>query len=255
MSIISAVYSLLGPLSLLGTVFWIWMLYDCLKDRTRNSFTWIWLILFLNVVGAGLYFFIVWLPNHPNAMSKVPGLTSGKLRDALWQAEAEARNIGKAHQYAKLGDIYHQMQNLSAAEQAYSTALEKEPDNVRVLWGAACVALDQKNLEVARRYLAKILAIEPEFSYGDASLAYGQVLYAVEDFEAALPHLQVHVKSWSHPEAYLMLAQIYQQRGEVAQARDILETMIIKIKSSTQFQYRKNKPFIRQGERLLSQLS
>ncbi len=212
-------------------------------------------MLFLNVIGAGLYFFIVWLPNHPNAMARVPGMTSGRFRDALWQAEAEARNIGKAHQYAKLGDIHHQMRNLAAAEQAYSTALEKEPDNVRVLWGAACVALDQKNLEVARGYLEQVLSMEPEFSYGDASLAYGQVLYALTDFDAALSHLQTHVKSWSHPEAYLMLAKIYQQREEVAQARDILETMIIKIKSSTQFQYRKNKPFIRQGERLLAQLS
>ncbi|MEL6936870.1 MAG: tetratricopeptide repeat protein [Cyanobacteria bacterium J06607_17] len=255
MSIIYAIYNFLGPLSLLGTAFWIWMLYDCLKSRSRNSSIWIWIILFLNIVGAGLYFFIVWLPSHPNALAKVPGITGGKLRDALWQAEAEARNIGKAHQYAKLGDIHHQMRNLSAAEQAYNTALEKEPDNIRVRWGAACVALDQKSLEIACRHLEKILAVEPEFSYGDASLAYGQVLHRLNDFKAALPHLQTHVKSWSHPEAYLMLAQIYRERGDVTKARDILETMIIKIKSSTQFQYRKNKPFIRQGERLLSQLS
>lgn len=212
-------------------------------------------MLFLNVIGAGLYFFIVWLPNHPNAMANMPWIMRGKLRDALWQAEAEAKNIGKSHQYAKLGDIHYQMRNLEAAAQAYSTAIEKEPDNVRALWGAACVGIDQSNLETAHQHLKALLAIQPEFSYGDASLAYGQVLHQMEDFEAALPHLENHVKSWSHPEVYLMLAQIYQQQGNVAQAREALETMIIKIKSSTQFQYRKNKRFIHQGERLLSQLS
>ncbi|MBE7385393.1 MAG: tetratricopeptide repeat protein [Leptolyngbya sp. SIO1E4] len=248
-------YSVLGPLSLLGTAFWIWMLYDCLKNGTRSGYTWIWIMLFLNVIGAGLYFFIVWLPNHPNALSNMPWVSRGRLRNALWQAEAEARNIGKAHQYMKLGDIHYQMRNLEAAEQAYSTALEREPDNVKALWGAACVAIDQQALDAARQHLKTLLSIQPEFSYGDASLAYGQVLYQMENFEAAQAHLQQHIKSWSHPPIYLMLAQIYQQQGDFAQARETLETMIIKIKSSTQFQYRKNQRFIRQGERLLAQLS
>ena len=212
-------------------------------------------MLFLNVIGAGLYFFIVWLPNHPNALANMPWVTQGRLRDALWQAEAEARNIGKSYQYAKLGDIHAQMRNLDAAEQAYSNALEKEPDNIKALWGAACVSMDQQNLEAARQHLKTLFSIQPEFSYGDASLAYGQVLHQLEDFEEAQLHLKTHIKSWSHPEAYLMLAQIQQQQGEIDQAREMLETMIIKIKSSTQFQYRQNKRFVHQGERMLSQLS
>ena len=255
MALLSAMYSILGPLSLLGTAFWIWMLYDCLKNSSRSGFTWIWIMLFLNVIGAGLYFFAVWLPNHPNALANMPWMTRGRLRDALWQAEAEARNIGKSHQYMKLGDIHYQMRNLEAAEQAYTTALEKEPENNKARWGAACVAMDQQNLQAARQHLRTLLSEQPEFSYGDASLAYGQVMYQMEDFDEAQSHLQVHIKSWSHPEAYLILAHIQQRQGEVSQARETLETMIIKIKSSTQFQYRKNKRFIRQGERMLAQLS
>ena len=255
MALLSAIYSFLGPLSLLGTAFWIWMLYDCLKNGTRSGYSWIWIMLFLNVIGAGLYFFIVWLPNHPNAFGGMPWLTRGKLRNALWQAEAEVKNIGKAHQYLKLGDIHYQMRNLEDAEQAYNTALEKEPKNVKALWGAACVAMDRQQLAAARQHLQTLLSIQPEFSYGDASLAYSQVLHQMEDVDAAQIHLQEHVQSWSHPPAYLMLAQIHQQRGDFAQARETLETVIIKIKSSTQFQYRKNQKFIRQAERMLAQLS
>lgn len=255
MALFSAMYSFLGPISLLGTAFWIWMLYDCLKNGTRGGYTWIWIMLFLNVIGAGLYFFIIWLPNHPNALGNLPWAVQGKLHNALWQAEAEAKNIGKSHQYLKLGDIHYQMRNLAEAEKAYCTSLEKEPENIKALWGAACVAMDRKDLAAARHHLKTLISVQPNFSYGDASLAYGQVLHQMEDLEAAQAHLQAHVKDWSHPQAYLMLAQIQQQRGDAAGARGTLETMIIKIKSSTQFQYRKNKKFVRQAERMLAQSS
>ncbi|MEM6518385.1 MAG: tetratricopeptide repeat protein [Cyanobacteria bacterium P01_C01_bin.70] len=255
MALLYAVYGLLGPLSLLGTAFWIWMLYDCLKNGSRGGFTWVWILLFLNIIGAALYFVIVWMPNHPNAFSNLPWVQRGKLQDALWQAEAQAKNIGNAYQYQKLGDIHHQLGNLEAAGKAYETALEKEPENIQTLWGTACVEVEQEKLAIARDHLAKLITLKPDFSYGEASLAYGQVLYQLEEREQAASHLKEHLKSWSHPEAYLMLAQMQQEAGEMATARDTLETMIIRIKSSTQFQYRKNKRYIQQGERLLSQLS
>ena len=252
MALLLWLYSLvLGSFGLIGTVFWIWMLYDCLKNgaANRGGYIWIWILLFFNIIGAGLYFFVVWLPNHPGAFSGVSWVKQGKLHDALWQAEADARNIG--HQYQRLGDIHYQMGNLEAAEQAYLTALEKEPKNVRILWGIAGVERDRKNFVTARQHLQTLISIEPEFSYGDASFEYGSVLYQMEDFDAAQNHLQKHIKSWSHPPAYLMLAEMQKQQGNSALARETLETMIIKIKGSTPFQYRKNQKFVRQAEKML----
>lgn len=255
MALFSALYSLLGPFSLVLAAFWIWMLYDCLKSGSRCGYTWVWILLFLNAIGAGLYFFIVWLPNHPHIISNLPWIQRGKLQNALWQAEAEAKNIGKAHQYQKLGDIHYQMRNWEAAERAYNTALEKEPTNVKALWGAAQLAVERRNLDGACQHLQTLVNVQPNFAYGDASLAYGQVLHQLGKLDAAHEHLQGHLKSWGHPQAYLMLAQIQKQQGKASEARNTLETMIIKIKSSTPFQYRNNRKFVRQGERMLTQLS
>lgn len=250
-------FGYLGPFALLGTVFWIWMLYDCLKTGGGQGgrFTWIWILLFLNVIGAGLYFFIVWMPNHPHAFGNLPWVNRGKLRDALWQAEADAKNIGNAYQYRRLGDIHHQLGNIEAAEAAYRTALEMEPKNVDVLWGTACLAMDRNDFVSARQSLQVLVGIQPDFSYGDASLAYGSVLHELKEFDAAREHLQTHVKSWSHPPAYLMLAEICREQGDNASARDTLERMIIKIKSSPPFQYRKKKKYIHQAEKVLKKLA
>ena len=254
MALLSMAYGVLGPFSLLGAAFWIWMLYDCLKNSRQGSYTWVWILLFLNVLGAALYFVICWLPSHPNTLPMPNFANRWKLRDALWQAEAEAKNIGKAHQYVKLGDIHYQMGNRDKAAIAYDQALDKEPENVKALWGAACIAVDRKQLEVARGHLQVLVRSQPEFAYGDASMAYGQTLFQIGDLDGAKAHLQTHLKQWSHPPAYLLLAQIQQQQGQLTEACNTLETMIVRIKSSTPFQYRKNRRFVNQGEKLLKRL-
>jgi len=49
--------SLIG---VLATIFWIWMLIDCLKRKNfKDKLVWVIVLVFLNVVGAGLYYFLV----------------------------------------------------------------------------------------------------------------------------------------------------------------------------------------------------
>ncbi|MBD2256492.1 tetratricopeptide repeat protein [Pseudanabaena sp. FACHB-2040] len=247
-------FNVLGPFSLVGAAFWVWMLYDCLKNSRQGSHNWVWILLFLNVLGAALYFVICWMPNHPNVLPVSNFTNRWRLRDALWQAEAEVKNIGKAHQYIKLGDIHYQMGNREKAAIAYDQALEKEPENIKALWGAACIAMDCKQLQVAKVHLQTLVRSQPEFAYGDASMVYGQTLFQIGDLDGAKAHLQTHLKQWSHPQGHLLLAQIQQQQGQIAEARDTLETMIVKIKSSTPFQYRKNRRFVNQGEKLLKRM-
>ncbi|MBD3882359.1 tetratricopeptide repeat protein [Phormidium tenue FACHB-886] len=248
-------YSLLGSFWLVGTVFWVWMLYDCLKHGFSDRHLWVWVLLLLNVVGAGLYFVICWLPRHPSPFPMPRFTNRWRLRDALWQAEAEVKNIGKAHQYVKLGDVLSEMGETEKAAAAYQQALEKEPHHTKALWGAAGTAIDCKNLANASLHLRTLVQVCPDYSYGDASLAYGQILFEQGDLEAAKAHLQTHLKQWSHPQGYLILAKVQQKQGQFAEAREMLETMIIKIKSSTPFQYRKNQRFVRQGEKMLKALS
>jgi len=48
-------------IGLVGTIFWIWMLIDCLTRRslqTGERIVWVIVILFTHLLGALLYFFI-----------------------------------------------------------------------------------------------------------------------------------------------------------------------------------------------------
>ncbi|MGD1896719.1 MAG: tetratricopeptide repeat protein [Phormidesmis sp.] len=241
---------------LLGGAFWLWMLYECVQSG-REGQRWIWLLIFLNVIGAALYFVTQWLPAHPQFVSRVGGsfgFVSRKDRDRLWQAEADAKNIGKPTQFITLGNLLFDARKTEKAYEAYQQALDQEPRNEKALWGAAQATRELKDYSAAKNYLAQLLEINPEFSYGDASLAYGEMLYQTEDTAGAFEHLKQHVKSWSNPEAYLMLADLHSKQKDAAAARETLETLIIKVKGFVPFQYRKNQHFIRQAERMLRAL-
>lgn len=57
--ILKKVFAFGGPLFLLLFAFWLWMLIDAAKRDFDDKAVWIILLLFLNVIGAVLYYFIV----------------------------------------------------------------------------------------------------------------------------------------------------------------------------------------------------
>jgi hypothetical protein len=47
-------------LAIFGVVFWIWMLVDCLsRKKFEDKLVWVIILIFLNIFGAILYYFIV----------------------------------------------------------------------------------------------------------------------------------------------------------------------------------------------------
>jgi hypothetical protein len=48
----------IGPIFLLIAIFWLWMLIDCIAKPIPNKTTWVLLIIFLQIFGAILYYFI-----------------------------------------------------------------------------------------------------------------------------------------------------------------------------------------------------
>lgn len=56
------IFGVLAILAIVGGIFWLWMLIDCLKrdfKKDADKILWALAIFFLNILGAVLYFFIV----------------------------------------------------------------------------------------------------------------------------------------------------------------------------------------------------
>lgn len=239
---------LVGTMAFASQGFWMLMIFDCVRNEQKGS-SWLWLLIMLNFPGAVIYFMARKLPymNIP-----IPNFFKRwTMKDALWNAEAGIKNIGKSHQYVTLGNILLEMGNIDRALESYHEALVRESSNPNALWGCATIEIQQQKFDLAREHLKTLMAKEPEYKRGEASLFYGQVLYELGQWSAAKEHLDLDVKQWSHAGSFILLAKIAIQDGDRKMARDYLETMLARVKASPRYNYRKNQHLVRQAEKML----
>lgn len=239
---------------LISSAFMLWMLIHCIRhDPERNM--WIWIILIMSFayqMGALLYFFIRYLPgSHVKAPSFLKRWTRGRELDQL---ETAARQIGNAHQFFLWGEALRETRNYPRAKAAFDKALEKDPSNLPALWGAAQSEMAMKSYAPARSHVEKILETDPSYKFGDVSLAYGRILLAQDERELARAHFEKHVRRWKQPEAYYHFASLLAARGDVAQARENLEAMLLDLRGSPRFFSRQNREWSSKGQRLLRSL-
>jgi hypothetical protein len=241
-----------GIFFLLGQVFWLWMLIDCMRTEGPRS-EWRYILFFANVAGALAYFVVRWLPSNPIVLPAfMRRWTYGQKLEA---AKAAAINIGNAHQYEQLGDVHFQMGNRTAALQAYQTALDKNAKSTNALWGVSQVYFYNQDWAQSQDPLERLLKLEPDARFGEASLMYGKVLYELQEWQLLKPHLEKDFRSWSHPESGVMLATRLRQEGNIAEAQKLLETMIARMQASPVYHQRKHQSTLRKARQLLKTLS
>lgn len=236
----------------LTTGFWMYMIFDCIRnDPDRNI--WIWLLLFFNYLGAIIYFATRMLPR--SNVSTPSYFYRWTKKKTLREAEAGVHNIGKAHQYVQLGNVLLEMGKYEKAEAAFHQAITQESNHLDALWGLASVAVSSKSWESAQLHLQQLLALDPEYKRGDASLLLGKVLVASQQKELAKAHLLQDIKAWSHPESAFILASLYSEDGEKQDAYDTLKTMLARLKACPEFYYRQHRHVANRSERMLDSLS
>lgn len=240
------------PLALGALAFWIWMLVHCIRhDPERNL--WLWVVLIGSAPGAFIYFLVRWLPGAR--------LSSGSSLFSRWakgrqipRLEVAARNIGNAHQFVELGDAYRETGKTSRAAECFKQALAKDPEHMQALWGAAQVEMQLSNFSAARPHLEQILAKDETYKFGDVSLAYCRTLAGLKDSDAAFARLEQHLKRWTHPEAYVLIATILVAQGYPEAAREKLEATLSDLRGGPAFFARQNRGWARKAQRMLSRL-
>lgn len=196
---------------LLPTIFWMWMIWECIRYDLERS-TWIWLLILLNFPGAIIYFFARRLPNMNFPVSK--HFQRCFRRNELWDAEAAALNIGNAYQFVMLGKIRQELGLLEKAKDSYLEALAKEPNNLQSLWGITKIELKNENFIQSKETLAQILNLKPEYEYGDAALLYIKTLIRLDEKDNIEDLLEKNIRVWNKPEAYILLAEIHLEEAK-----------------------------------------
>jgi len=216
-------------LSAIYLVFWLWMVWHCLRTEP-DRFFWLWLMVVVQIVGPLLYFAVRYCPSvNMKGPAVVRRWTRRRELDRL---EVAARQIGNAHQYCQWGDALREVGLADQAARAYDQALAKDPTSLPALWGATQVAATQGRsidvLHLARRILER----DPQYKFGDVSLALGKAMIDVGDEQDAVRHFEQHVRRWRHPEALYLLATLYVRQGNAPAAREQLQALLMDLRGS-----------------------
>ncbi|MGQ0634288.1 MAG: tetratricopeptide repeat protein [Planctomycetaceae bacterium] len=244
---------LLGhPVALLFAGLWVWMLIHCARHDPERGL-WLWILFIGSIPAAVIYFLIRWLPGAriSAGSSLLARWTKGRQIPRL---EAAARNIGNPHQFVELGEAYRETGKAGRAADAFRQALAKDAESLPALWGAAQVEMQLQDFASARGHLEQILAKDSGYKFGDVSLAYCRALCATQQTDLAREKLAQHLKRWTHPEAYVLLATILIEQGDHAAARHNLESTILDLRGGPAFFARQNRGWARKAKRLLAKL-
>jgi hypothetical protein len=204
-------------------LFWVWMLFHCYRTEPDRQL-WIWIMLIVQPIGTFAYFFLRYLPSKefptPSFMRR---WTRGR---QLARLETAAHQIGNPHQFIQWGNALREVGLLDQADDAFQQALKKDSQNIQALWGAAQIASTQQRYADLKLQTRQILDKDPQYKFGDVSLAYGRALKELHEFDAARAHLEQHVKRWRHPEAMYLLAELCANQGDTRAARDTLQALV-----------------------------
>lgn len=229
----------------------VWMLIDCLLYE-QDRFVWCLVMLALPGLGPMAYFLSRFLPRSMGA-GDGNFLARFKTGD-LKRLRIAALQIGNAYHWVQYGDRLRETRRWEPASQAYREALAREPENLQAVWGLALCLMKQDQSAEALKLTEQILQIDPEYKFGDVSLARGRLLILCKHWDEARTHLQAHIRRWRLPEGLLLLARAEQESNNTTAARELLQELIMDIDASPPAIARRQMHWKRKAQSLLRSL-
>ncbi|HVU37480.1 MAG TPA: tetratricopeptide repeat protein [Opitutales bacterium] len=242
-------YLLHSPISLVITIFQIWMLVDAVR---RREWLWVFFLLIGWVLASLWYYFYVYR-SGPSATSgfELPGAQD---RRRIKDLKAQIHHLDKAYHHSQLGDIYFQKGKLTDAEACYRAALEREPQDIdtRAHLGQ-CLLRAGKPAE-ARPLLEGVVAENPRHEYYYSMMALAETLTALGDKPAALAYWKQVTAAHTYPRAKVQLAELYlemnQRESALAEVKDVLADDL----HAPPFQRKRDRVWVRRAKRLMRKI-
>lgn len=240
-------------LTFLSTGFWIWMLIDCSRQEEDRS--WLYILFFTHILGAVLYFVLRKLPRLQGRIPAPSFIKRLLRRKKLQELEAAALRIGNAWQWLEWGNALFELGDYRSALEKYNKALQSQPDLAEAWWKQALCQEKLRLRPECRTSLEKLLALDEQYAYGEASLVLGRTLLLLEKKSEAQIVLEKHLQKFRLPEALYHLAVLYHENNRDREAADLLHTLITDIQSAPAYHARRQGRWLRRARLLKSRLS
>ena len=242
-------YVLENPISIVVTVFQIWMLVHAIRNHE-----WLWAVFIF--FGWGFAAFLYYLYVYRSSAASVSGfeLPGAQNRRRMRELQAQIHHIDNASHHFQLGDLYFQRGKLAEAEKCYRAALAREPQDIhaRAHLGQCLVRLNRP--AEARPILEGVMNEKPDHDYGYTMMALAEALTALGETDNAILYWQHVTQNHSYPRAKVQLAELYLAKNKPDLARAEVKDVLSDDVHAPAFQRRRDRVWIRRAKSLMRKL-
>ncbi len=192
-----------------------------------------------------LFFMIFWAPGL--FRETTDGISQffsriGARRREIEDLERKIAHLDKAHHMALLGNVYRRQGRRRQAIEWLRKAMEKEPELIDARYKLGLCYYDQRDYETAAELLTGVCHEKPQHDYGLADLRLAQSLRHLERNEQAEEAFQTLLRFYpGHPEGSFHYAQLKEDLGDRAAARELMQEVVFAVRHSPGFQRRRNR--------------
>ncbi len=240
---------LTNPVTLVITIFQIWMLVHAIRNRE-----WVWavFIFFFWILTAVLYYFMVYRATPSSTRGfELPGAYD---RKRIKELQAKIHHLDKAHHYSQLGDIYFQQGKLEEAEKCYRSAMERDAQDIDTRAHLGQCLLREKRAAEARPLLEGVIAEKPDHEYGYTLMGFAETLAALGETDNAMNVWKQVTATHSYPRAKVQLAELYLAKNQKDLARTELKDVLSDDIHAPSFQRKRDRVWISRAKGLMGKL-
>jgi hypothetical protein len=218
--------------------------------KTGREIYWIFIIVFIPIIGIALYFFTQILPELGQSRS------AHKAKNSLLKAIDPKRELRKKKQRLELANTLENKLKLADecleanmtedAIDLYQASLkgvgEGDPD---ILVKLAYAYFKNRDFELTIKTLDDVIMMTPNYSSADGHLLYARSLEKLKKYDEALAEYAVVAENYPGEEGRVRYGLLLKQLGKTQRANEVFKQSINRSKLSPKFYQKKEKYWIR----------
>ncbi len=244
-------YLIHNPWLLLVFAFQVWMFIDAVRREE-----WIWAVFIFISFGltALIYYFLVYRAAAAPSVMRGFELPGAHNRRRIKELQAQIHHLDKAHHHSQLGDIYFQQGKLKEAEDCYSAARFRDPQDLDTRAHLGQCLLREKRAAEARPLLEGVMREKPDHEYGYTMMAMAETLTALGETDNAIQYWQHITQNHSYPRAKVQLAELYLAKNQPDPARKELQEVVADDAHAPSFQRKRDRVWVWRAKSLVRKL-
>ena len=220
--------------------------------RHRPEGYWFWVILFLGPIGAAVYFFVEVLPGLNWKLPVFQRWERGRRREWLEKLVSESPS---QEALCELAWIRAKDGEHARAIELFGEVLRRDPEDHESLHGRGLSAMETEDYASAVKDLTALAEAAPSYNQQQGNLALAEAYEGLGEPDRAAQVYRSILKRSQVSQAYFGLGRLLASQGEIGEARNMMQEIIMKQAGLPRYLRRRERPWVWRARRFLKMLS